>query len=65
MPVQIKITLKPTDKNVGDETYKIVQIDNAIRVHAGSKEFHVNDFLTESEAEQLVRDRKQRVTVKS
>ncbi len=62
---QTKIILKQTDNNIGDAVYKIVQIENSIKVKAGSKEFRINDCLTEAEAEQLVQDRHNKVTVKS
>lgn len=59
----IKITLKPVEDRIGDDAYKLVRLENAIRVSSGSKEFHVGDNLTESEAEKLLQNRHNKVTV--
>lgn len=61
----IKVTLKPVEAHVGDAAYKVVQLENAIRVPAGSKEFRVGDSLTDSEAEKMLQNRNVKVTVKA
>jgi hypothetical protein len=60
----IKIVLKPFNDNISDKRYKIVQLDNAVSVHAGKTELFVSGGVSEAEAKLLLQERHHRVTVK-
>lgn len=60
---KVKVTLKPTGNLVTNEAYKLVKLVNSVRVAVPGRELRVGDMVTEKQADQLVADSHNEVTV--